>query len=139
MKLIVGLGNPGPRYANTRHNVGARVVSMLHTKNVMEFGPWKPQFKSDVSEGRIGDEKVALLLPQTFMNDSGEAVIQAVNFWKLAPADVIVVLDDLALPLGRIRIRREGGSGAGGSAPRSRSRRRRRASPTRPGRRPPRR
>ncbi len=111
MKLVVGLGNPGPRYANTRHNIGARVVSMLHQAHVMDFGPWKQLFKAEVAEGRIGNEKVALLFPQTYMNNSGEAVIEAVNFWKLSPADVIVVLDDLALPLGRIRIRREGGSG----------------------------
>lgn len=111
MKLIVGLGNPGQRYANTRHNVGARVVAMLHTKQIMAFGPWKQMFKADVSEGRIGSEKVALMLPQTYMNNSGEAVIEAINFWKLAPSDVLVVLDDLSLPLGRIRIRREGSSG----------------------------
>jgi PTH1 family peptidyl-tRNA hydrolase len=111
MKLIVGLGNPGTRYANTRHNIGARVVAMLHTSQIVAFGPWKPMFKADVAEGRLGNEKVALMLPQTYMNDSGEAVIEAVNFWKLTPADVLVVLDDLALPLGRIRIRREGSSG----------------------------
>jgi peptidyl-tRNA hydrolase, PTH1 family len=111
MKLIVGLGNPGSRYASTRHNIGARVVNLLHTKHIMEFGPWRTDMKSSLSEGRIGTEKVVLLLPQTYMNNSGEAVVHATTFWKIAPEDVLVVLDDLALPLGKLRLRREGTSG----------------------------
>lgn len=111
MLLIVGLGNPGNRYTNTRHNIGERAVSLLHTRHIMAFEGWRNDFNALVAEGRIADTKVVLMLPQTYMNDSGHAVIQAVNFWKLAPSDVLVVSDDLALPLGKLRIRREGSGG----------------------------
>lgn len=111
MKLIVGLGNHGSKYVNTRHNIGYRTVRLLHTLHIMEFDGWKSRFKASVSEGQIGGEKVVLMLPETFMNNSGDAVIQAVNFWKLEPADVIIVSDDLTLPLGQMRIRTTGGSG----------------------------
>lgn len=111
MKLIIGLGNPGHKYINTRHNAGFRTVGLLHTLNIMNFDGWKAKFNAEISEGRIGNEKVVLMMPQTFMNRSGDAVIQGVNFWKIAPEDVIFALDDIDLPLGTIRIRREGSAG----------------------------
>ena len=111
MKLIVGLGNPGNKYTNTRHNIGHRTVQALHTMHIMDFDGWKSKFKSVVSEGRIKEEKVVLMLPETYMNNSGEAVVQAVNFWKLDPKDVVIVLDDLDIPLETMRIKTSGGSG----------------------------
>ncbi len=111
MKLIVGLGNPGAQYERTRHNAGFRAVRAFHTLHVDAFDGWKRKFEAEVSEGRIGNEKVALMLPQTFMNLSGDAVAHAVGFWKIAPADVIVVYDELDIPLGNIRIRTSGSAG----------------------------
>jgi len=111
MKLIVGLGNPGAKYEKTRHNAGARAVRAFHTLHVEEFDGWKEKFQGLVSEGRIGGEKVALLLPQTFMNESGRAVREAADFWKAAPRDIVIVSDDIDLPLGKLRIRPEGSTG----------------------------
>ncbi|MFC1639069.1 aminoacyl-tRNA hydrolase [Patescibacteria group bacterium] len=111
MKLIVGLGNPGPKYEHTRHNAGVRAVRAFHTLHIEEFDGWRDKFESLVSEGRIGDEKVVLLLPQTFMNESGRAVRAAVDFWEIAPADVLAVSDDLDLPVGALRLRRDGSAG----------------------------
>lgn len=111
MKLIVGLGNPGPKYEKTRHNAGARAVRAFHTLRVSDFDGWKEKFQGLVSEGRVGGEKVALLLPQTYMNESGRSVREAVDFWKVAPIDIIVVSDDIDLPLGKLRIRTDGSTG----------------------------
>lgn len=111
MRLIVGLGNPGAQYDHTRHNVGFRVVRAFHTLRIEDFSAWKHKGNADVSEGRMGSEKTILLLPTTFMNDSGDAVIDAVNFWKIRTDEIVVVYDDLDLPLGTVRIRKEGGSG----------------------------
>ncbi len=111
MKLIVGLGNPGPKYERTRHNAGWRAVRALHTLHIEELDGWKAKFGAEMAEGRIGGEKVALMLPQTFMNASGDAVIQAAQFWQTDPADVILVYDDLDIPLGNIRIRAGGSAG----------------------------
>lgn len=111
MKLIVGLGNPGAKYEKTRHNAGARTVRAFHTLHIDEFDGWKEKFQGLVSEGRVGGEKVALLLPQTFMNESGRAVREAADFWKMTPADIIIVSDDIDLPLGKLRIRTDGGTG----------------------------
>jgi PTH1 family peptidyl-tRNA hydrolase len=111
MKLIVGLGNPGAQYEKTRHNAGFRAVRAFHTLHVDGFDGWKRKFDAEISEGRIGSEKVVLMLPQTFMNLSGDAVAVAAGFWKLSPADVIVVYDELDIPLGNIRIRTSGSAG----------------------------
>lgn len=111
MKLIVGLGNPGAQYERTRHNAGFRALRAFHTLHATEFDGWKNKFNAEVSEGRIGSEKVALMLPQTYMNLSGDAVALAVGFWKLSPADVIVVYDELDIPLGNLRLRTGGSAG----------------------------
>jgi PTH1 family peptidyl-tRNA hydrolase len=111
MKLIVGLGNPGTKYDKTRHNAGFRVVRAFHTLYATEFDGWKDKFSGLVSEGRIGEKKIALLLPQTFMNLSGQAVREAVDFWKLEPTDILVVNDDFSLSIGKIRVRRDGSAG----------------------------
>jgi PTH1 family peptidyl-tRNA hydrolase len=111
MKLIVGLGNPGVKYEKTRHNAGVRAVRMFHTLHIQDFDGWKEKFQGLVSEGRVNDEKVALLLPQTFMNESGRSVREAADFWKVDPADITVVSDDIDLPLGKLRVRNGGGTG----------------------------
>jgi PTH1 family peptidyl-tRNA hydrolase len=109
MKLIVGLGNPGPRYSGTRHNVGWRVVEDLAA--ALGAGSWREKFDAFVAEAPCGGQKVALARPLTFMNLSGLAVRQAMDFWKLDLADLLVVLDDMALEAGRIRLRTEGSAG----------------------------
>lgn len=109
MKLIVGLGNPGPEYRGTRHNVGFAVVDELARRRGVER--WREQFEALVASARIDDESVALAKPLTFMNLSGRAVRALAGFYKIAPADVLVITDDAALPLGRLRARREGSSG----------------------------
>ena len=108
MKIIVGLGNPGDRYRETRHNIGFHVLEELACR--WHSSPWKHRFEAEVSEHRaVGP--VLLVKPQTFMNLSGVAVRETVKFFKAASTDVIVVHDDLDLPAGRLRIRERGGSG----------------------------
>lgn len=107
MKLFVGLGNPGAKYAGNRHNIGFMAVERIAADH--GFGPWKRAFKGLVSEGRLGAEKVVLLKPETFMNLSGEAVQAAMAFYKLAPADVVVFHDELDLAPGRLRVKQGGG------------------------------
>ena len=107
MKLIVGLGNPGGKHARNRHNVGFMAVDAIAA--VHGFGPWRKKFSSQVAEGRIGGDKVLLLKPETFMNDSGRAVAEAARFYKLAPADIIVIHDELDLAPGRVRVKTGGG------------------------------
>lgn len=111
MKLIVGLGNPGKEYERTRHNAGFRAVRAYHAAHAAEFDGWKKKFDAEISEGRIGGEKIALLLPQTFMNLSGDAVAQAAEFWKIAAADVVLVYDELDIPVGALRVRPGGSAG----------------------------
>ena len=103
MVLIVGLGNPGAKYARTRHNVGFDVVEILAARNQIELN--RTRCKAKVGEGRIGNVRVALAQPQTYMNLSGEAVTQLVNWYKVAPEELLVVYDDVDLPFGRVRIR----------------------------------
>lgn len=109
MKLVVGLGNPGRKYLGTRHNVGFEVVGRLASS----FGAESPRLKFDaeVAEATIGGERTLLLLPQTFMNRSGQAVQAAIAFYKLALDDLLVVCDDFNLPSGRLRLRPDGSSG----------------------------
>lgn len=109
MKLVVGLGNSGPRYANTRHNVGFRVVDQLAGSNAASN--WQVKFESLAAECNVGSERVLLQKPMTYMNLSGRAVRRAVDFYKLAASDVLVVCDDLDLPVGRLRLRGKGSSG----------------------------
>jgi PTH1 family peptidyl-tRNA hydrolase len=109
MKLIVGLGNPGPRYADTRHNVGWRVAEELSAR--AGAGPWREKFDAAVTETLWHGQKVVLARPLTFMNNSGLAVRQLMDFFKAPLEDLLAVLDDMALDVGRIRLRREGSDG----------------------------
>lgn len=109
MTLIVGLGNPGPEYAGTRHNFGFMVVNELARRWAIATDTSK--FHGRFGSGAFAGRKVALLKPATFMNRSGQAVIDAVNFYKLEPGQILVVLDDLDLPVGRLRLRVRGSGG----------------------------
>ena len=111
MKLIIGLGNPGPEYANNRHNVGCMVIDALRKK--IGFPEWrkKEKFFSEVSEGVFETEKIILSKPQTFMNLSGKAVRALVDFHHVKLEDLIIIEDDIDLPLGTIRIRQKGSAG----------------------------
>ena len=109
MKVIVGLGNPGPKYAGTRHNVGFDVVDYLAA--APGVGPFRTKFQALIAETKEGDEPVLLVKPETFMNLSGRAVRQVVDFYKLEPARVLVVSDDFNLPLGKLRVRAKGSHG----------------------------
>lgn len=109
MHLIVGLGNPGPRYVRNRHNVGARCVTRLAAAHGLEFG--RRQKNARVARGNIGDAPVLLAIPQTFMNESGWAVAPLAHFYQVSPEHLLVIYDDLDLPLGTIRLRPDGGSG----------------------------
>ncbi len=116
MKLVVGLGNPGREYAGTRHNVGFEVVDRLAAKlGWMPPGEFdrlaKSKFDGLAYDGLADNEKLVLLKPITFMNLSGRAVQSAMAFYQLSPEDVMIVLDDVALPCGKIRIRSGGSSG----------------------------
>ncbi|MDH7801535.1 MULTISPECIES: aminoacyl-tRNA hydrolase [unclassified Rhizobium] len=109
MKIIAGLGNPGSQYAGNRHNIGFMAVDAL--QRLPSFSPWARKFKAEISEGEIGGEKVLLMKPLTYMNLSGESVGEAMRFFKLAPADIIVIHDELDLLAGRARIKIGGGHG----------------------------
>jgi PTH1 family peptidyl-tRNA hydrolase len=111
VKLVVGLGNPGPRYARTRHNVGFRVLDAVAVR--LGAAPPVRRFAGHFAEGTLAGERVGLLAPETFMNRSGEAVAQALAALAVAdPArDLLVVFDDADLPLGRLRLRAHGSSG----------------------------
>ncbi len=107
--LVVGLGNPGDGYANTRHNVGFQVASRLAKRARLEFGIKSAE--SRIAEGTLGSMKVAIARPQTFMNDSGTAVRKLLDRYRLEPSAMLVVFDEVDLPLGKIRIREKGGPG----------------------------
>src|SRR5438105_7419397 len=102
-KLVVGLGNPGDGYANTRHNVGFAVANRLGKRARAEFGVKAAD--SRIAEGRLDGMKIAIARPQTFLNDSGRAVKKLLDRYRLDPADMLVVFDDVDLPLGTLRIR----------------------------------
>ncbi|MBL6432319.1 MAG: aminoacyl-tRNA hydrolase [Alphaproteobacteria bacterium] len=110
MRLIVGLGNPGAKYARNRHNIGFMAVDAIHERQ-STFAPWRSRFKAEVSEGTLDGEKVLLMKPQTYMNESGRAVGEAARFFKLSPADVVVLYDELDLAPGKVRVKTGGGSG----------------------------
>ena len=107
MRLFVGLGNPGKQYQDNRHNIGFMALDRIASDH--GFGPWRAKFQADLSEGRLGSEKILLLKPQTFMNLSGQAVGEAMRFHKLTPADVIVFHDELDLAPGKCRVKSGGG------------------------------
>ena len=109
MFLIVGLGNPGAEYVNTRHNTGFMVVDALHEK--YKFSAFREKFDALIAEGEIDGEKVFLLKPQTYMNLSGNAVVKAANFYKILPEKIIVIHDDMDLPVGKLKIKKGGGAG----------------------------
>ena len=107
MKLIVGLGNPGAKYARNRHNIGFMALDQIASDH--GFGPWKAKHQGSISEGRFGADKVILLKPETFMNLSGQSVQAAMRFYKLEPADVIVLHDEIDLAPGKVKCKSGGG------------------------------
>ena len=107
MKLIVGLGNPGAKYAGNRHNIGFMALDRIASDR--GFGPWRAKFQGLVAEGRLGDDRVTLLKPGTFMNLSGQSVGEAMRYLKLTPADVVVLHDELDLAPGKCRVKTGGG------------------------------
>ncbi|MEL6946685.1 MAG: aminoacyl-tRNA hydrolase [Pseudomonadota bacterium] len=109
MKLLVGLGNPGLKYAKHRHNVGFMAVDAIQAYE--DFGPWKKKYRGLISEGLVDGQKVTLLKPETFMNESGRSVSEAVRFHKIPLADVVVFYDELDLAPGKIRIKTGGSAG----------------------------
>lgn len=109
MYIIVGLGNPGRKYENTRHNLGFITIDRLASKHDIKVD--KIKFKALVGDGRIAGQKVLLVKPQTYMNLSGESVREVANFYKVEPDEIIVIYDDLDLPLGNLRIRKSGSAG----------------------------
>ena len=110
MYLIVGLGNPESDYSKTRHNMGFNVINKLASKYAIDIN--KSKFRGLFGSGIIEGEKVILLKPQTFMNLSGESVIEAMNFYKITPNELIVIYDDFDTDSGAIRIRKTGSAGS---------------------------
>ena len=109
MKIIAGLGNPGKEYENTKHNVGFLTIDILAEKYDIQVN--KIKFKGLVGEGMIGTEKVILVKPQTYMNLSGQCIREIVAFYKLDMEDLVVIYDDIDLPMGNLRIRKKGSAG----------------------------
>jgi len=107
MLLLVGLGNPGARYVGTRHNVGFMAVQAIAKRH--GIGPWRRRFQGVACEGTLGGARVLLLLPGTFMNESGRAVAEAAHFYKLPLVDITVFHDEIELPPGKVRIKVGGG------------------------------
>jgi len=107
MKLLVGLGNPGAKYARNRHNIGFMALDEIATD--YGFSPWKSKFQAQLCEGNLGGVKVILLKPQTFMNLSGQAVGEAMRFYKLTSEDITVLHDELDLAPGKCRVKQGGG------------------------------
>jgi len=107
MKLFIGLGNPGAKYAGNRHNIGYMAVDRIAAEH--GFGPWRARFQGLVAEGSLGGEKVVLLKPETFMNLSGQSVGEAQRFFKLPPEDLVVFHDELDLAPGKLRVKQGGG------------------------------
>jgi peptidyl-tRNA hydrolase, PTH1 family len=109
MFLIVGLGNPGDQYRNTRHNVGFDIIDIMAEK--YNIGVNRIKFKGKYGEGNVGGQKVILLKPQTYMNLSGESIIEVCNFYKIPSERILVIYDDISLDIGRIRLRPQGSAG----------------------------
>ncbi|MDD2870665.1 MAG: aminoacyl-tRNA hydrolase [Candidatus Gracilibacteria bacterium] len=111
MKLIVGLGNPGDKYKNTRHNLGFLFLDYIKTNNNFEEFKLENKFKGEISNGDINGEKIILLKPQTFMNLSGESIRKTVDFYKINLEDLVIIYDDFSLDFGKIRYRDKGSAG----------------------------
>ena len=109
MLLFAGLGNPGGKYQNNRHNVGFMAADAIARRH--DFSPWSKKFQGLFAEGTIGGEKILLIKPQTFMNLSGQSVGEAMRFYKLQPGDVTVFYDELDLLAGKVRVKVGGGAG----------------------------
>lgn len=109
MKLVIGLGNPGTKYRETKHNIGFIAVDELAYQEGWAFN--KSKFESVYAEGRIGTEKVVLIKPQTYMNDSGRSVRPWMDFYNLTEDDIVVIYDDMDLPAGKVRLRTKGSAG----------------------------
>jgi PTH1 family peptidyl-tRNA hydrolase len=107
MRLFVGLGNPGAKYAGNRHNIGFMAVDEIARRH--GFAPWRRRFQGETAEGALDGERVILLRPLTFMNDSGRAVQEAANFFKLTPAEIAVFHDEIELPPAKLRVKVGGG------------------------------
>ena len=108
MRLFVGLGNPGPRYVANRHNIGFMAVEAIARRH--GFAPWRRGFQGVATEGTIASEKILLLLPGTFMNESGQAVAEAAHFYKLGAEDITVLHDEVELPPAKVRLKSGGGN-----------------------------
>jgi len=108
MLLFAGLGNPGPRYSGNRHNIGFLAVDAIHRRH--RFAPWRRRFQGETAEGELAGEKVLLLKPETFMNESGHAVSAAQGFYKIPLKNVIVFHDELDLAAARVRVKTGGGN-----------------------------
>lgn len=109
MLIIAGLGNPGGQYAGNRHNIGFMAVDRIHARH--RFAGWRKGYQSEIAEGTIAGERVLLMKPQTYMNNSGQAIGEAMRFLKLSPADIVVIHDELDLPPGKLRMKTGGGHG----------------------------
>ena len=107
MRLFVGLGNPGAKYAHNRHNIGFMAVDEIARRH--GFAPWRRRFQGETTEGSLDGERVVLLRPTTFMNESGRAVQEAAGFFKIAPGEVTVFQDELELPPAKVRVKVGGG------------------------------
>src|SRR5260370_29664823 len=123
MRLLVGLGNPGAKYAHNRHNIGFMAVDEIARRH--GFAPWRRRFQGETSEGTLDHERVLLLKPTTYMNDSGRAVQEAANFFKLGAPEITVFQDELELPPAKVRVK------IGGCSPRPYALRRRAPPPPR--------
>ena len=108
MLLFAGLGNPGPRYSGNRHNIGFLAIDGISRRH--RFGPWRRRFQGETAEGELGGQKVLLLKPETFMNESGHAVQAAQNFYKIPLKDIAVFHDELDLAPAKVRIKVGGGN-----------------------------
>ncbi len=109
MYIIAGLGNPGRNYTGTRHNIGFDAIDTIASENNIKFN--KTKFKADIGEGTIGGEKVILAKPQTFMNLSGESIRPLRDWYKIPDENIIIIHDDISLPLGKLRLRGKGSAG----------------------------
>ncbi|MFC1495981.1 aminoacyl-tRNA hydrolase [Candidatus Margulisiibacteriota bacterium] len=109
MHLILGLGNPGQKYIKTRHNLGFRIIDELALR--LKISRYKSRCRSDLAEAKIKSHKVVLIKPQTYMNNSGEVLFELFSWYKTGPQHLIIIYDDVDLPVGKIRIRQSGSAG----------------------------
>ena len=108
MRLLVGLGNPGAEYARNRHNIGFMALDAIRSRH--GIAAWRRRFHGVATEGELAGERVVLLLPGTFMNDSGLAVAEAAHFYKIGAGDIVVFHDEIELPPGKVRVKTGGGN-----------------------------